>query len=461
MYQRPDLPQGMRAARRTSVGVALLALGFSFPQLAGAVPSFARQTELPCSQCHTLSFGPALTAYGRQFKLNGYTFGSGEHPLPLAIMVQGGFSHSDAAPPEPAATHFARNDNLSVDQVSVFLATRLSEHVGMFMQATYSGEDRHFSWDNTDIRYARTLKLFGTDAVAGISLNNNPTVQDLWNSTPAWAFPYITSPLLPASNASPLISGTLAQLVVGATAYTLVHEHYYLEAGAYRGLSNRWLDNVGLYPADNAQVRGAAPYWRAAYQWNAGAHDEHYFSVGTFGLATTLAPDPALPATDRYRDLALDGSYQWTPDGPGAVLVNASLIHESQQLDSTFASGGAAQPHHHLDAAQLDVSYVWRQSLSGALGLFDLRGAHDALLYAPGVFTGSASGSPDTRGYLLQLEGVPFGKAQSWGHPWVNLRVGLQYTGYLAFNGARSNYDGSGRAASGNDSLFLFAWLAF
>jgi len=48
-----------------------------------------------------------------------------------------------------------------------------------------------------------------------------------------------------------------------------------------------------------------------------------------------------------------------------------------------------------------------------------------------------------------------------WGRPWVNLRVGLQYTGYLRFNGGRSNYDGFGRSASQNNSLFLFSWMAF
>jgi len=65
-----------------------------------AVPSFARQTGMPCSQCHTLSFGPALTDYGRQFKLNGYSWGDGEHPMPLALMIQGGFSHVDTALPK-------------------------------------------------------------------------------------------------------------------------------------------------------------------------------------------------------------------------------------------------------------------------------------------------------------------------------------------------------------------------
>ena len=451
----------MHLLRYRACALALLLFTvMSLPRIASAVPSFARQTGMPCSQCHTLSFGPALTAYGRQFKLNGYTFGEGEHPMPLAAMIQGGFSRPDAALPDAPAAHFSNRENLSVDQVSLFVATRLTDHIGMFSQSTYSGVDRHFSWDNTDIRYARALSLFGTDAVVGISVNNNPTVQDLWVSTPAWAYPYITSPLVPGASTSPVIGG-LGQLVLGATAYTMIHDHVYLEAGAYKGLSDRWLGNVGLYPANNAHVNGAAPYWRAAYQFSKGAHGEHYFSVGTFGLDVKMQPDPTVPDTDHYTDVAFDATYQYTPEGPGSIIANASLIHEKQQLNATFNGGGSDNATNHLNALALDASYAYRQTWSAGVGLFDISGGSDLTRYGAAPLSGSNNGSPDTRGYTLQFECVPLGKTQSWGRPWVNLRVGLQYTGYLRFNGGTTNYDGFGRSASQNNSLFLFSWMAF
>ncbi len=453
----------VQTSRYRGYGFVLLALMvMALPRIASAVPSFARQTGMPCSQCHTLSFGPALTAYGRQFKLNGYTFGEGEHPMPLALMVQGGFSRTDAAQPDAPAAHFSNKENVSVDQVSVFVATRITDHIGMFSQSTYSGVDRHFSWDNTDIRYARPLTLFGTDAVVGISVNNNPTVQDLWNSTPAWAYPYITSPLVPGASASPVISGGLAQLVLGATGYTMIHDHVYLEAGVYKGLSDRWLNNVGLYPGNNAHVNGAAPYWRAAYQFNKGEHGQHYFSVGTFGMEVTMQPDPTVPDTDHYTDIGFDATYQYTGEGPGALLANASLIHEKESYVATFnAAGSNDDPHNHLNALEVDASYAYRQTWSAGVGLFDVIGSKDVTLFGPAPLSGSNNGSPDTRGYTLQFECVPLGKMQSWGRPWINLRVGLQYTGYLRFNGGAANYDGFGRAASQNNSLFLFSWMAF
>jgi hypothetical protein len=443
------------ATRRGALALLALIL-ITLPRIGAAVPSFASQTGMPCSQCHVVSFGVALTAYGRQFKLNGYTYGGGDNPFPIAAMVQGGFTHTSADLPEPAAAHFATNDNLSVDQVSVFVATKLFDGLGMFAQGTYSGEDRHFSWDNLDVRWARPVpNFFGTDAVVGISVNNNPTVQDLWNSTPAWAYPYISSGLAPGPSAAPVISGGLAQVALGATAYVMIHDHVYLEAGAYRGLSDHWLGNLGLYPDNNIHMDGAAPYWRAAYQWTRG--EEHYFSVGTFGLSTKLKPDPTVAQSDHFTDFGFDGVYQYTPtDGPGSVNVNASVIHEKQQLDATYPAGGANNASNHLTTVEADLTYAWQQTYAASAGVFNTTGSTD-----PTYFGFGTSGTPDTRGYILMLEWVPFGKKDSWARPWVNMRFGIQYTGYTRFDGGTSNYDGTGRSAGDNNTLFLFYWLAF
>jgi hypothetical protein len=445
-----------RATRWALVGL-VLARALTVCPDALALPSFARQTGMPCSQCHTISFGPALTAYGRQFKLNGYSWGDGEHPMPLALMMQGGFSHVDTAVPEPLARRFSTNDNLSVDQVSAFYGGRITEHSGAFVQVTYSGEDRHTSWDNLDIRYARPVKFAGTDAVVGISINNSPTVQDLWNSTPAWGFPYISSPLVPGPTAATLIEGGLAQTVLGVTAYAMIHDHVFLEAGAYRGLSDRWLRNVGLGPDANPHINGAAPYWRLAYQAD---NKPYYFSVGTFGIEVKLQPDPTVPDTDRYTDLGFDATYQYADDSPFGLSVNTSYIHENQRLTASFNAGATGVESKHLNTLRLDTSLTYRQTWSVGAGVFDITGDQDETFYGAAPLSGSNNGSPATRGYILQLEYVPLGKEGSWGAPWVNIRLGLQYTGYLKFNGGTSNYDGDGRAARQNNSLFLFYWMA-
>lgn len=60
-----------------------------------------------------------------------------------------------------------------------------------------------------------------------------------------------------------------------------------------------------------------------------------------------------------------------------------------------------------------------------------------------------------------EVDYTPFGKEDSPFGDHVNLRLGLQYTDYLKFNGARSNYDGGGRNASDNNTVAVFAWLLF
>jgi hypothetical protein len=45
--------------------------------------------------------------------------------------------------------------------------------------------------------------------------------------------------------------------------------------------------------------------------------------------------------------------------------------------------------------------------------------------------------------------------------PWQNLRLQAQYVAYSKFNGATTNYDGSGRNASDNNTLYLITWLLF
>ncbi len=45
--------------------------------------------------------------------------------------------------------------------------------------------------------------------------------------------------------------------------------------------------------------------------------------------------------------------------------------------------------------------------------------------------------------------------------PWQNVKLLAQYVAYKKFNGDTTNYDGSGRNASDNNTLYLLGWLAF
>src|ERR1700675_2269443 len=74
-FIRPVGNCGLFAAVAVVVVLAgFMTIGFAPP--AQALPSFARQTGQPCGTCHT-DF-PALTPFGRRFKVLGYTTGGGK-----------------------------------------------------------------------------------------------------------------------------------------------------------------------------------------------------------------------------------------------------------------------------------------------------------------------------------------------------------------------------------------------
>jgi hypothetical protein len=453
----------MRATERrgdAAVGVVaclLLVMLMALPRNALAVPSFASQTGLPCAQCHVMAFGPQLTEYGRQFKLNGYTFRkqSGGFTIPLALTAQIGYENLSKAAPAPSP--YSDKENLYLQDVSAYLAGGYGEHLGSFIKVTYDAVGKNTAWDLLDVRYAHTLELGGHSLVAGITVNNSPTVQDLWNSLPVWGFPYNQNNFTPFPNANPILSG-LGSTVLGGSAYAMIDNLVYTELGFYKGVSNKWLGNLGV-PNGDPNLVGAAPYARITVQKQAGPH---YLAVGFTGFWVKQEPfTPSGGLANHYDDYALDVSYQWNVGAAHAVDAHASWIHEKQSLDATFALGGSDAAANHLNALKADAAYILDQTWVASLGVFDTDGSTNHLLYQPGPVFGSAAGSPQTSGYRVQLEWVPFGKAGSALSPWVNLRLALQYTGYWRFNGGGSNYDGFGRSASDNDTLFIFAWLAF
>jgi hypothetical protein len=48
-------------------------------------------------------------------------------------------------------------------------------------------------------------------------VNNNPTVQDPYNSTFAWGYPFVSSALAPTPAAQPALSTALSRNSVGVT----------------------------------------------------------------------------------------------------------------------------------------------------------------------------------------------------------------------------------------------------
>jgi hypothetical protein len=430
---------------------AAASAGLAAIKPANAVPSFAEQTGQPCAACHVGAFGPQLKQFGRDFKLGGYTATDGSrHFPPIAASVYGSFTHTQADQPGGAARWFAPNDNDALDQASLYYAGAITRHIGAFIQVTYDGVARQVNLDNTDIRYSREKHIFGIDTVWGLTLNNAPTVSDLWNSTPVWGFPYNSSALAPAPMATTLIDAGLQGQVVGLGGYAMWNNWVYTEADLYKGLSREIRNGLGEVPvADTPGVADTAPYWRLAVQHDWG---RSYWELGTYGLDAHLLPNGLEPSgkTDHITDYAADANWQFIVH-PRAVTsdmvsAHATIIQEDQDLGaSSFLSD--TRRHDQLVTARADVSYSIGATVTPSVQIFHTGGNSDPALWT------TPTGQPNSDGYIAELAYTPFGKPDSL-IKWGNVRLALQYVGYTRF-------DGSPRDASANNTVYISLWAAW
>jgi hypothetical protein len=438
---------------------SFLALSFAVMSAGSAlaVPSFAVQTGRACNACHVGGFGPQLTPYGSDFKLHGYTERKAGFNNPVSAMAVASWVATQKNQASPPADGFSTNDNTALDQISVFVAGGLGDHFGGFVQTTYDGIAKAWSWDNLDLRAVTVTQLGGKEVVLGLSLNNSPGVQDAWNALPAWGFPYTSSALAPSPSASPLFLGGLAQNTLGVTAYAWVDSAVYVEGGAYGSPSQSALTHLGADPFDPGDIDGLAPYGRVAYQTIVA---NGTLQVGAFGMQTDIHPgrDLLTGLTDRYQDLGLDGSYQRTFDNGDVATFNGRWLNERQTLNATCALAGPAPgcANARLTDLRADASYYWRNKIGATVALFNTFGPAN-----PTLFPDSRTSRPDSSGVTLQLDGTPWGGGSSPLGPRFNMRVGVQYTLYSRFDGANRNYDGAGANASDNNTLRVFTWLAY
>jgi hypothetical protein len=439
--------------------VTLLATSFFLLDPAQALPLYARQTGQQCAACHN-GF-PELTPYGRLFKLNGYTFGGGPNTFPdstvyippISMMNIPNYTHTTQGQPGGAAPGFTYNNNWAYTG-SLFTGGRILDHLGAFIQGTYDGIGDALSWDNTDIRYANVGQLTGKELVYGVSLNNNPTVEDVWNSTPAWGYPYVASGLAPTPAAAPLIEGGLAQQVVGVNPYIYWDRLFYAEIGGYRTLSPGQLDALGIPPPGTNSIDGIAPSWRLAIE---PAWGNNTWEFGTLGLAASLVPQRMTGAgTDHVTDFGFDTQYEFL-GARDSFSLQARYVTEYQNLPASEALGFATNSHNDLHSLTIKGTYFYKQTVGFTVDYFNIQGSSDPLIYGPV----SLNNSPNSSGWTFELDYIPFnyGGPSFW--PWLNVKFGLQFVHYNKFDGASTNYDGTGRSAAANDTLFAFAWFAF
>ncbi|MEZ5728178.1 MAG: cytochrome C [Burkholderiaceae bacterium] len=415
---------------------------------AQAIPLFAHQTGQPCASCH-MGF-PELTPFGRAFKLSGYTLGS-RQKVPLSVMALG----SATRIADDAGGAYAKSGKPVFEGGSVFTGGKITDHVGAFVQWTYDnlvdqGDGTfggHGSIDNVDLRAAWPITTADLNLIAGLTLNNAPMVQDPFNSTPAWTYPYQV-PKLASEGSGPLSTFIESQpRVAGLGAYTMIDDWFYAEVGGYRTADGALsILRAGTTPnpiADRVTLKGLNPYWRVAATKTIG--DTHSLSAGAFGLDARQYPDYTRtdgPA-DRFRDLGFDLQYQFLGVGDWQASAHAYRIRERADWLATGSSHD--NPVFRMTSTRASAQLVWRKRLQATIGMWRTSGDTDR------AGLGTFSGRGNTSGQTYELAYSPI----------QNLRIGLQRTNYTSFAGLGANYDGAGRGAGANSTTYLYLWAAY
>jgi hypothetical protein len=472
--------------------IALAAAPPFAPRPASATPGFARQTGISCQACHTVF--PELTPFGRKFKLNAYVFTNvkqiqatdeqSQRTLslsdlpPVSVQLQGSNTTLGRGIPDTgvAGDLSQKNSTQFPQALSLFYTGKIADNLGAFLQMTWNPSTNAVGIDNSDLRFANHFNFDSIgvpDFIYGISVNNNPTSQDVWNSIPAWGYPFILSNVGVPPVTKALLDGQLAQESVGLSAYLFLFEHLYVEGGGYRSAQTSFTNTTtgGPGPLDSTsplqRISGtAAPYWRVAWEQD---WDNHALSFGTYGLSARVHP-PGIGEsgpTNTFTDVALDAQYQYITDAH-IFSATTTWIHEFRKFNNVSL---ADHRNDWLDTARLTGSYFFKRKIGGSAQFFSTTGSRDFTLYCspstfatapspacPGAGTGtpsqllgSANGKPTTQGAIFEIDYLP----------WLNTKIGLQYTAYSKFNGRSNNYDGFGRNASQNNLFYVYIWTAF
>jgi hypothetical protein len=445
---------------------------------AEALPSYARQTGQPCATCHTAF--PELTPYGRRFKIGGYTAGGGgwQGP-PVTAMYMPSFTHTRSDQDAPPAPGLHTNDNLVSQQVSGFIAGQLYGNLGSFIQVTgnptpgYGVENTVFL-DASDVRYADTLTLFGKGMIWGIDANNTPTVEDPWNTTPSFGWPQISSTIAPAFG-PPLthLESGYGQIVGGAGAYVFWNDMLYADLTFYKGLPVPVLQAFNDGNSTTDALSNVAPYWRVAIEPHWG---DLFWEVGTLGMYGRVTPGRIYGfGTDDFLDVGFDSQIQYAGD-QYSITLKLTDIMEWQRLNSSFAQGISSNLSNKLNSFKANASFVWDHTYSFGFGYFNIAGTGDCNLYGSGFnpncvppsigsFNNSFISSPNGAGLIQDIAYLPFSHGAPFPYSTWNVRLGLQFTEYLHLYGSVTNFDGSNiggtHNASGNNSVFAYAWIAF
>ncbi|GBL47587.1 cytochrome C [Sulfuriferula multivorans] len=312
---------------------------------------------------------------------------------------------------------------------SLFIAGKITDKTGGFVQITYNNYNSqdaetgnwsgHTGSDNLDLRYADHLINDNQDLIYGLTLHNNPGVQDVWNSTPAWGYGVVPGSTGAGDGVTPILDGGLGQQVAGIGAYAYWNKMVYAELTGYRtgdGIFSFMTQGNG----GQVNIQGTNPYARLALTHEWGPHN---VMVGLTHLDVRPYSDTTSHSgpTDHYRDNGIDFQYQYLLD-PYTVTATVTRIHENIDY-------GLGAPSDTVNSLRAKTSFIYQAKYGATLSYFNLTNTLGA----------------ESKGWTPEVFWTPV----------QNVRLGMQYTKFSVDTAAINP------KASDNNTLFFYVWGAY
>ncbi|MBV8072693.1 MAG: hypothetical protein JO270_22505, partial [Acidobacteriaceae bacterium] len=422
------------------------------------LPSYARQTGQRCAACHVGGNWPQLTPWGRFFKLAGYSAGKtfidreGFQYAPVGGLVRTGVTWAAQPTNSQGQTVIAHNGNPELYDAFGELGTKFTDWSGIFLE--YGVNNTFPGWKGVegpvDIRATHFFHPGNHELLAGFDMNNAPTLQDVWNTIPAWTFPFYGSPQAPGAPAS-VIMNTLPNAVGSIGAYALFDRHIYAEVSMYH-VGNDFFRFMNGGTAFNKvpYLHNWSPYWRAYWTTDKGPN---VWMAGSFGMQAGIYPNSAVRSgpTNNFYDTGFDAQYQHLGDSR-KLTVRAAYIYEQQHWWGSYPLGTSAVPKSNIKTVDISGSYALGDKWTFSAAYLLTNGTSNAALYGVSDPNGNLlSSKPNTTGYTLEIDRTLT----------QNILAMVQYKGFSKFNGLSNNIDGLGRKPYDNNTLWINLFFAF
>lgn len=372
--------------------------------------------------------------------------------MPVGVLGQAGITWAkqpDNAQGQPVV---AQNGVPEFYSATLELGSKITDWAGVF--AEYGVSNQFPGWKGAsgpiDIRATHFFHPGNHELLLGIDSNNDPSVQDVWNTVPSWQYPFYSTPQAPGAPGG-LTMSALAQQTGSVGLYALFDRQFYFELSMYRVGDGffRFMNGGTSFQTGAQYLKGFNPYWRAYWTKERGAN---VWMVGTFGMHSNIYPDSSAPRgpVDTFADTGFDTQYQHLGD-TRKLTLRGSYVYEQQYWNASFPLGDVPVQENNFKTLNLSASLALREAWTFTGGYFFGNGSGNAALYGVSDVNGNLlSSKPNTSGYELQVDRTLT----------QNVILSLQYSGFTKFNGLSNNIDGLGRKPSDNNTLWISVFFA-